>query len=108
MSNGANIDPVALADARERLHYAAESALDEERTNCRARASDLRLVLDALREADDRFIAISIQTFREARDCHITGAPTPDQVERFSALIRERVTGQRQPARNPRAAKEQA
>ena len=47
-----NIDAAALAQARERLHYAAESALDEERTYSRARASDLRIVLDALREAE--------------------------------------------------------
>ena len=97
-------DKSALAQARERLHYAAESALDEERTNCRARASDLRLVLDALRDADERFIATAINTFRDVRDCHITGAPTPDQVNCFSVLIRERVTGQRAPARDPRAA----
>lgn len=45
------IDASALAQARERLHYAAESALDEERTYSRARASDLRLVLDALKDA---------------------------------------------------------
>lgn len=112
-------DKSALAQARERLEKLVTAVVEQGRdaglvaisptrlhwSDC---ASDLRLVLDALREADDRFIAISIQTFREARDCHITGAPTPDQVERFSALIRERVTGQRQPARNPRAAKEQA
>ena len=59
-----NIAPAELAAARERLHYAAESALDEERTNCRARASDLRLVLDALRDARR-------QAFEEAAQaCH--------------------------------------
>ena len=97
-------DKSALAHARDRLMRVSLGAP----LSLPGVRDDLRLVLDALREADDRFIAISIQTFREARDCHITGAPTPDQVERFSALIRERVTGQRQPARNPRAAKEQS
>ena len=108
-------DKSALAQARERLEKLVTAVVEQGRdaglvaisptrlhwSDC---ASDLRLVLDALRDADERFIATAINTFRDVRDCHITGAPTPDQVNCFSVLIRERVTGQRAPARDPRAA----